>query len=61
MKGTYVVLYNFDKEQFYILVKDDKGNVVSSEVVDLTNVIQKEKLNLLLIVGKLWLMDKNQN
>ncbi|EHO07496.1 hypothetical protein HMPREF9714_02576 [Myroides odoratimimus CCUG 12901] len=61
MKGTYVVLYNFDKEQFYILVKDGKGNVVSSEVVDLTNVIQKEKLNLLLIVGKLWLMDKNQN
>ncbi|WP_286397506.1 hypothetical protein [Myroides odoratimimus] len=52
---------DFDKEQFYILVKDGKGNVVSSEVVDLTNVIQKEKLNLLLIVGKLWLMDKNQN
>lgn len=52
LKGTSVVLYDFDKEQFYTLVKDDKDNVVSSEVVDLTNVIQKAETKSLINRGE---------
>lgn len=52
LKGTSVVLYDFDKEQFYTLVKDEKGNVVSSEVINLTNVVQKAETKSLINRGE---------
>lgn len=43
LKGTSVVLYDFTKEEFFTLVKDEKGNVISSEVINLTNAIRKSE------------------
>jgi hypothetical protein len=51
-KGTSVVLYDFEKEEFYTLVKDDKGNVVKSEKIDLTNAIRKAETKSLVNRGE---------
>ncbi|MDM1353548.1 hypothetical protein, partial [Myroides marinus] len=43
--GTSVVMYDFDKEEFYTLVKDKDGNVVKSTPINLTNAIRKAETN----------------
>lgn len=52
LKGTSVVLYDFVKEEFYTLVKNAKGEVVKSEVIDLTNVIRKAETKTLVNRGE---------
>ncbi|MGL4584428.1 MAG: hypothetical protein ACRCVU_15785 [Flavobacterium sp.] len=52
LKGTSVVLYDFEKEEFYTLYKDEKGNVTKSEVIDLTNAIRKSETKSLVNRGE---------
>ncbi|MDM1378017.1 hypothetical protein [Myroides marinus] len=43
--GTSVVMYDFDKEEFYTLVKDKDGSVIKSTPINLTNAIRKAETN----------------
>lgn len=52
LAGTSVVLYDFEKEEFYTLVKDAKGAVVKSEVIDLTNAVRKVETKTLVNRGE---------
>lgn len=52
LKGTSVVLYDFEKEEFYTLQKDKDGNVIKSETIDLTNPIRKAETKTLVNRGE---------
>lgn len=52
LKGTSVVLYDFEKEQFYTITRDKNGEVINTEMVDLTNPIRKAETKSLVNRGE---------
>ncbi|MGG5570032.1 hypothetical protein [Myroides odoratimimus] len=58
LKGTSVVLYDFDKKEFYTLVKDKDGNIVTSTPIDLglSDVVRYKEVD-----GKTVLVYKDKN
>ncbi len=58
LKGTSVVLYDFDKKEFYTLVKDKDGNIVTSTPIDLG---LKDVVRYKIVEGKTVLVYKDAN
>ncbi|MFM9403712.1 hypothetical protein ACKLNQ_17550 [Myroides odoratimimus] len=58
LKGTSVVLYDFEKKEFYTLVKDKDGNIVTSTPIDLG---LKDVVRYKIVEGKTVLIYKDAN